>query len=107
MKSKKRSKLSEWQDRCKSGTAVCAKCGTKDNLTVDHIIPIAILEPLCRDLGFDSWYLKYDNEANFQILCQYDNRAKNMQLDVRNPKTLPLLKKLIEKIEYANTNLQT
>ncbi len=93
-KGHKHTKLWEWQQWEKSANAECAKCGRKDHLTVDHIIPIAILELLCvpreeRD----------EDEENFQWLCRWCNKLKGFSLDHLNPKTVPLLKKYVEQYE--------
>lgn len=86
MKTHKNSKLFEWQKRCKSGTEKCAKCGETRALTVDHIVPVFLLE----QLGTEEM-LSHDMELNYEILCVYCNRQKGSRLDVRNPKMYEVL----------------
>jgi len=94
---KKHTKLYEWQ--IKSRSAVCSKCGSTENITVDHIIPVSILEPLYLDSPEDKYNLIYNDEDNLQFLCRYCNVSKGNKLDVRNPKTIPLFKRLIDSLE--------
>lgn len=98
MKAQKHTKLYEYQQKIKQGNAECSECGKKDLLTVDHIIPVSILEPLYLDS--ERYDLIYNDEDNFQILCRYHNAKKRNNLDIRNPKTIPLLKRLLNKLEY-------
>lgn len=86
MRTYKKSKLFEWQQKCKNGTEVCAKCGENRCLTVDHIVPVFLLE----QLGTEEM-LSHDIELNYEILCIYCNRQKNSKLDVRNPKMYEVL----------------
>lgn len=101
MKTKKYTKLFEWQEKVKSGMGKCEKCGLNDKrfLSVDHIIPVSFLVGLYLDTEIGERYLMYEDEENFQILCKYCNTQKRNFLDVRNPKTIPLLKKIIYFIE--------
>ena len=71
----------------------CGKCGRKENLTVDHIVPVSLLE----QLGI---YIDQDpNECeNWQILCFPCNQYKKGRLDFTHPKTKPLLLKYIGKL---------
>lgn len=89
-KIKKKTKLYEWQKLAASG-GKCAKCGLhKGVLTVDHIIPVAILQTLD-----DSGMAMYEDEDNFQLLCHPCNQFKGTQLDKTNHKTKELLLKYI------------
>ena len=101
---RKHTKLHEWQKR--RDTAKCEKCGTTENITIDHIIPVVILEPLYLDSPLTKYDFIYNDEENFQFLCQYCNKLKGTRLDVRNPKTIPLLKRLIKDLEGVhNSNI--
>jgi len=63
------------------------KCSATLNLTVDHIIPKALLTML----GLPDAH-KFDDD-NLQIMCEKHNVEKGNVLDYTNAKTLPLLKK--------------
>jgi 5-methylcytosine-specific restriction endonuclease McrA len=64
----------------------CTKCGETKMLTLDHIVPQSLLQ----DLGvFDII------EDNYQILCRYCNHKKSNRLDMLNPKTKEILRKII------------
>ena len=71
----------------------CGKCQRKENLTVDHIVPVSLLE----QLGI---YIDQDpNECeNWQILCFPCNQYKKGRLDFTNLKTKSLLLKYINKL---------
>ena len=71
------------------GHCAYARCGSPYNLTIDHIIPKALLTML----GFPEAH-KTDDD-NLQILCKKHNLAKGNQLDYTHPKTLELLKKYV------------
>lgn len=90
MKGKHGTKLLELQ---KIKTGVCQKCGHDGAVTVDHIIPIQILEVLGRDN-----YMALDWAENFQLLCPPCNKLKANRLDITNPKTKVLLQELINQI---------
>lgn len=70
----------------------CARCGTNKNLTIDHIIPKAIL------LAFNLFEEVFDDDENFQILCRACNAWKANRLDIMNKKTKPLLEKYVKRI---------
>jgi 5-methylcytosine-specific restriction endonuclease McrA len=90
MKSKK-SKLTEWQLRASKG-GVCAGCGRNlSYLTVDHIVPLSIIEMLD-----DTGKMKSELEENFQLLCMPCNKFKANRIDKKNPITKQLLLKLLE-----------
>lgn len=88
----------EWQEKARNGEAPCAKCGRKDHITVDHIIPYSFL----LDLGMRKEDL-YEDEKNFQFLCRWCNVQKANRLDHLNPKTIPLLKGYVEQYERELT----
>lgn len=96
---RKHTKLHEWQLRIQAGGEKCANCGSVEILTVDHIIPIFMLEPLYRDTPDNRLEMIYNDEDNFQVLCKYCNKQKGCLLDIRNPKTIPLLEKLIKQLK--------
>ena len=71
---------------------VCKRCGTQNDLTLDHIVPVNWLEQLMLPVGdlFD--------EENLEILCVKCNRFKGGRLDLAHPKTKELLLKFVSKI---------
>ena len=73
------------------GHCAYPRCGESTHLTIDHIIPKIVLT----SLGFVDAY-KTDDD-NLQILCKQHNSDKGNLLDYTNPKTLPLLKKYINR----------
>lgn len=94
MKIKKRTRLFEWQENCKNGLGRC-RCGETRFLTVDHIVPCFILEQFV----IDRLEVLYNMEENFEILCKWCNAQKASRIDVRNPKTFEVLRKVIERTE--------
>lgn len=91
MAKKIKTKLWQWQMKCKNG-GICEKClQHSNNLTVDHIIPIWIVDML-DEVG----NAKYEWEDNFQFLCRICNTYKANRLDKRNPKTMKLLQDLVK-----------
>lgn len=92
-KTKRQSKLFEWQQRA-ANQEICERCGKHvGTLTVDHIIPLSIVEML--DITGE---LKIEWEDNFQIVCFPCNKFKSSRIDFANPKTIPLLKELINRL---------
>lgn len=98
-KYKKRTKLYEWQQKVKNEKCECAKCGRKDHLTVDHIIPTSLLGIM--NLPSDP---AHEDSDNFQILCRWCNTLKANQLDHLNPKTVPLLNKYVKEYGEIHEN---
>lgn len=85
----KNSKLYEWQG---INFGECQKCHRKEvKLTVDHIIPVAILRRLD-----DSEQLVLNDEENFAHLCVPCNTMKADGIDITNPKTAQLLTKYMK-----------
>lgn len=93
MKKKKHTKLSEWQDICKNGNEKCAKCGEKNNLTVDHIVPTHWIEQFIVTTEQD---IAYEFEKNFQILCRYCNQMKAGRIDPKDPRVYEILEYIIK-----------
>jgi len=93
VKLKTRTKLAEWQQKALH-EGDCSRCGKHvGQLTVDHIVPIALLDMLDA-----TGLLRYNWEENFELVCYPCNRFKSARLDMANPKTIPLLKELINKL---------
>jgi 5-methylcytosine-specific restriction endonuclease McrA len=72
--------------------AVCRRCGSVKDLTLDHIIPVSILRQI---IGMDM-HQKYDDLENLEILCRRCNLFKGNQIEMANPKAKILLKKYLE-----------
>jgi 5-methylcytosine-specific restriction endonuclease McrA len=85
----KGSRYREWRLKCKE--AKCAKCGRSELITIDHIVPITILEQFCMDKRF----ALYEFDENFQFLCRYCNYIKGGRMDITNPRTIEILEKVI------------
>ena|SRR3990167_3076594 len=81
------------QDWKADNSKICEKCGRKENLTLDHIIPKQIVIMFGIDLTLHLW------RKNFQTLCKICNLFKMGKLDFSNPKTKPLLLELINALE--------
>jgi hypothetical protein len=92
MKGKPGTKLHEWQKKAALG-GKCEKCD-KDFpiLSVEHIIP----QHLLRQLGILDGV--YEDEDNFALYCHTCNHFKGGQIDMSHPKTVPLLKKYVNKL---------
>ena len=85
--------LVQWQIKAKEG-GVCTKCKTiVPKLTVDHIIPINIIDMLDR-----TGVAKFMDEENFEYLCYPCNLFKGGKIDITHPKTKELLIKLLKNI---------
>lgn len=81
----------QWKKKMIDSGEIC-KCGRKDMLTVDHLVPKHILI----DMGFDArrqWM-----PENFVLMCRPCNALKSGHLDFSNPKTKEILLNLLEKI---------
>lgn len=87
---KSKTKLAEWQNRAKEEKIPCAKCGSTYNTTVDHIIPVSIVEQ------FHIKDLVYDWEENFEYLCYACNQMKRNSLNVKDERTFKLLAHLVK-----------
>lgn len=96
MSKKVGSKLWEWQQRAKKTSTPCPRCHRYYPLSVDHIVPLSLVQQLVPIYGFE-------DEENFEIVCITCNKYKAERLDLANPKTIPLLKKYIQ---YAEDSLQ-
>jgi len=102
VKKKKWTILGKYQQACGDQNAKrrndlkCAKCGLTKFLTVDHIIPVFLLEQFCLNDEV------YNLQDNFQILCKFCNYQKRARIDVTNPKTFILLDAIIKKVKIES-----
>ena len=94
-KTRKNSVLAMLQSKAQTDGGICVKCKVRiDKLTVDHIIPVDVLKTLDSSGNLvDSWY------DNFELVCAACNSFKANHLDKTNPKTIPLLKELLKRLE--------
>jgi 5-methylcytosine-specific restriction endonuclease McrA len=80
---------------------VCMKCHVLHDihlLTIDHIIPKAIL--------FTLNLLDYPGRDNLELLCKECNTRKASQLDFTNPRTIPMLRKFLDMYEGKYEKIQ-
>lgn len=91
MKTRRQQPLYQWQEKAKIG-GKCEKCGYwVSKLSVDHIVPISILNMLDETgEAFAEW------EDNFQLICHPCNMFKANRLDKTHPKTKEILLKLLK-----------
>jgi 5-methylcytosine-specific restriction endonuclease McrA len=108
---KPKTKLWELQvPLCKGGNkGKCEKCGKEGFLTLDHIIPVSFLESLYADYelfgkegGVD---MVHNDRENIELVCSYCNRQKANRIDIRHPKTLYLLEKLVNFLKVNNMDI--
>lgn len=71
----------------------CCKCGSDKKLTLDHTIPVMLLE----QLGVDE--KRSFMPDNYEIMCKRCNTFKSHRLDFTNPRTKKLLLELLNDIE--------
>ena len=90
MKGRPGTKLYEWQ---LNPNGTCVKCGYEGRMTVDHIIPVTIIEVIDR-----TGRAVVNDEDNFQYLYGACNAMKSNRIDIQNPKTKELLLKYVNAI---------
>lgn len=71
----------------------CVRCGSKEKLTKDHIIPTSFYGKLALPDMFN-------DPENLQTMCYRCNQLKGSMLDHKNPKTYQLLIKAVERWAY-------
>lgn len=81
--------LSRWRRSAKKGYRDCPKCGHIRPMTIDHIVPLAILKSFAIS-DVDMHFLKYEFELNFQELCFECNLSKGERLDFSDERTLKI-----------------
>lgn len=92
---KKHTKLYEWQQRAKNEDLPCAKCGRIGAMTLDHIIPVGLLDSMGIKEG------SYDDDWNYQYLCRACNHLKHAKVDWSDPRTAVNLKRYVDiAVEY-------
>lgn len=73
--------------------ATCLRCGSNQDLTIDHIVPVSLLEAFQLPVN-----LLLDDD-NFQVLCRRCNWFKSNKMDFSNPRTKELLIKYVNLIQ--------
>ena len=78
--------------------AKCEKCeadgsSKRNSLTLDHIIPMALLEQFGCHPNYET------DEINYQVMCHRCNSFKGSRLDFGDPRTKQLLLKFINEIK--------
>ena len=68
----------------------CVKCGRTENLTLDHVIPVRIIN----EMGIEE--SKTYMPENYRVLCRICNQFKGDRLDFSEKKTKELLIKYLE-----------
>lgn len=97
MIAKKDTALGALQHGNKGKEQQCVRCKRIREVTVDHIIPKHLLEQLGLFDEVVNW------PENYELMCLACNRFKGGQIDMANPKTVPLLKEVIKKIDVDNS----
>lgn len=92
-----KNKISLAQERLKQRDgAVCRRCGSKNELTIDHIIPVSLLEFL--GIKKETSYAWKKHSANLQLLCRACNSLKSNRVDWSDKRSLHLLQSYIDKL---------
>lgn len=72
----------------------CEKCGSNNDLTLDHIVPQSFI----RDLGMNP---DYDyNTKNFRLLCRKCNSEKGSHFDFSDLRTEVLIKEYLGRVKW-------
>lgn len=68
---------------------VCKNCGSINELTIDHIVPISFLEMMGINRKYSYSFKKHGH--NLQILCRKCNALKSYRFDWTDERTRPLI----------------
>lgn len=71
----------------------CRKCPRTEWLTVEHVVPVQILD----DMGIPRWE-SYKDLENLEILCKICNGFKGGRLDFADPRTKIILMRYLERL---------
>lgn len=72
------------------------KCTSNNELTVDHIIPISLLEFF--GIKKEQSYNWKKHRDNLQLLCRACNSLKSNRVDWSDKRSLPLLQSYVDKL---------
>lgn len=91
----KKTKISKLtlNDLLQEREAKCERCDRTEWLTIDHIVPIALLKSF--GLSIEEMYEK----ELLTILCRPCNSLKGCNLDMADYRTVIILKKLLQRFE--------
>jgi len=73
-------------------TKKCEKCERKENLTLDHIVPVRIV----KEFGIDEE--REFMPENYRVLCKICNHYKGERLDFADRRTKELLIRFLERV---------
>ena len=74
----------------------CVKCGSVNELTIDHIIPVSFLEMMGI---FRKHTLSKKHHQNLQLLCRKCNSLKRERFDWTDKRTKPLILWYLDSID--------
>ena len=84
-------KMRKWR---KEGRELRCSCGSTEDLTIDHVIPICIL----KDFGL-TFEQMFEKDDWLQVMCRKCNTKKANHLDFKNPKTKEILMVLLKNVD--------
>lgn len=93
MQAKKETTLGALQLKNKGKEQECERCHKLREITIDHVIPKHLLEQLGLFDEVVNW------TENYELVCLACNRFKGGQIDLANPKTIPLLEEVINRVK--------
>jgi 5-methylcytosine-specific restriction endonuclease McrA len=79
--------------------AICKKCGSIEDLSIDHIIPYSMLLMLgkCRNInGKIKGKLAFERLDWLELLCRKCNQKKGSTVDWDNPRSKIILHEIID-----------
>ena len=81
--------VNEYRSQIIKPNSECCVCGSKDNLTLDHVIPISILDKM----GIDK-FSAFAYDKNFAIMCKICNGEKRGRIIRELPETREAIKQI-------------
>lgn len=92
-----KTKIARAQERLKERDgAKCAKCGSPNELTIDHIIPVSLLAFF--GIKVEHTYNLKKHGHNLQLLCRACNSLKSNRVDWSDPRSLPIFQSYVDKL---------
>lgn len=90
--SKKKISRTTFKELIEKRENLCERCGRKEMLTVDHIVPISLLQRM--GLTVEECY----QEELLSLLCRPCNQLKSNNLDFSDKRTKVILLKYLENL---------